>query len=269
MVAKRKEAMNIFNADFFRARKNYGVSSERPVFVLGMPRSGTTLVEQVLSAHPKVYGAGELDTIGRLWRAVPDNVLGKDPLPAAVKQLTWFGAELLASRYLQEIEKHSTDAPRVINKMPHNFEHIGFIALMFPKARIIHCKREPMDSCLSIWMQNFNDSHNYSRDLYDLGRYYALYQKLMAHWHAVSPVPILDVAYEDMLADQEGTSRRIVDFVGLEWDPRCLEFYKVDRPVLTASSWQVRQPLYKGSQERWRNYEKHLGQLQKGLGVAD
>jgi hypothetical protein len=188
-------------------------------------------------------------------------------MPQAVKQLTWFGAEVLAGRYLRELLDHSRTAARVTNKMPHNFEHIGFIALLFPKAKIIHCRREPLDSCLSIWMQSFNDAHNYSRDLYDLGRYYREYEKLMAHWKEVSPVPILDVVYEEMVEDQEAVSRRIVEFIGLEWDPRCLEFYKVERPVMTASSWQVRQPLYKGSKARWRNYDKHLAPLRKGLGL--
>lgn len=268
LAGKWRDLATLTNAEFFKARQNYGVKSERPVFIVGMPRSGTTLVEQVLAAHPDVYGAGELDMIGRLWRGIPDYVAGANvALPGAFKGLSWFGAELLATRYLREIETHSADAKRVVNKMPHNFEHLGLIALMFPQARIIHCRREPMDSCLSIWMQNFNDAHNYSRDLYDLGRYYAQYEKLMAHWKDVLPIPILDVVYEEMVSDQEGISRKVVDFLGLPWDPRCLEFYKVDRPVMTASSWQVRQPIYSGSKARWRNYEKHLGALRKGLGI--
>jgi hypothetical protein len=266
-VAYRNELISVFNKGFFQSRKTFGVTSERPVFIVGMPRSGTTLCEQVLSAHPKVHAAGELDSLGRLWRKggelVPTTT--PTPLPQSIATLTWFAIEMLANRYLKELRDHSRTAERVTNKMPHNFEHLGFIQLMFPRAKIIHCRREPLDSCLSIWTQNFNDAHSYARDLHDLGRNYSEYLRLMAHWKKTLTIPILDVVYEEMIADQERVSRGIIDFVGLEWDPRCLEFHKVDRPVLTASSWQVRQPLYTGSKERWRNYDRHLGPLRDGL----
>jgi hypothetical protein len=189
-------------------------------------------------------------------------------MPEAVAGLTWFAVEMLANRYLRELKDHSRTADRVTNKMPHNFEHLGFIQLMFPKAKIIHCRREPLDSCLSIWTQNFNDAHSYARDLYDLGRNYAEYQRLMDHWKRVLPLPICEIAYEDTVADQEKVSRRIIDFVDLDWDPRCLEFHKVDRTVMTASSWQVRQPLYSSSKGRWRNYEPHLAPLKEGLATG-
>ena len=266
VVARRSELMNLFAKEFFRQRKTYGVPSERPVFIVGMPRSGTTLCEQVLSAHPSIHGAGELDSIGRLWRAASDLVPGAAPKwPQALRDMTWFAVETLANRYLRELNDHSRTADRVINKMPHNFEHLGFIQLLFPKAKIIHCRREPLDSCLSIWTQNFNDGHSYARDLRDLGYYYREYMRLMDYWQTTLDLPILEVVYEDMIANQESVSRRIIDFVGLQWDPRCLEFHKVDRPVMTASSWQVRQPLYTGSKERWRNYDRHLAPLREGL----
>lgn len=266
LVKKRDETIATFTPAFFKAHSKSGVSSEKPVFIVGMPRSGTTLCEQVLSAHPKVHGAGELETISRLWRQAQDLAPGQAPvLPDAAKSLSWYAVEMLANRYLREMDEHSRTAERVVNKMPHNFEMLGFIAMMFPRAKIIHCRREPMDSCVSIWTQNFNDAHSYARDLYDLGRNYREYLRLMDYWKRALPVPILDVVYEDMVADQEAVSRKIVDFIGLEWDDRCLDFHKVDRPVMTASSWQVRQPIYTGSKERWRNYDKHLDRLREGL----
>lgn len=266
LVKRRNEVMATFTPAFFANHSKSGVQSERPVFIVGMPRSGTTLCEQVLAAHPQVHGAGELESIPRLWREANDLAPGQAPvLPESVKALSWYAVEMLANRYLRELNDHSRTAARVINKMPHNFEQLGFIALMFPKAKIIHCRREPLDSSLSIWTQNFNDAHSYARDMYDLGRNYREYLRLMEHWKRVLPIPVLDVVYEDMVSNQEEVSRRIVDFLGLEWDDRCLAFHKVDRPVLTASAWQVRQPIYTGSKERWRNYEKHLGPLLRGL----
>jgi hypothetical protein len=150
--------------------------------------------------------------------------------------------------------------------MPHNFELVGLIAMTLPNAKIIHCRRDPIDTCLSCWTKNFNDAHAYNRSLGDLGRYYQGYHALMQHWRETIPMPILDVDYESYTSDLEGTARRIVDFVGLPWDPRCLEFYKVDRAVRTASQWQVRQPIYRTSVQKWRKYMPHLQPLLDALG---
>jgi hypothetical protein len=150
--------------------------------------------------------------------------------------------------------------------MPHNFELLGLVALSLPGAKIIHCRRNPLDTCVSCWTKNFNDAHSYNRSLNDLGRYYAGYYELMEHWRSVLPTPILDVDYEDYIKDLEGTARRLVEFVGLEWDPNCLEYYKLDRAVRTASQWQVRQPIYDSSIGRWRNYMPHIQPLIDAMG---
>ena len=185
------------------------------------------------------------------------------------RALTWVGSEVLANRYLEVIDRkaRSDAAIRVTDKMPHNFQAVGFIAMLFPNARIIHSKRNALDTCLSCWMQNFNDSHTYSRNLGDAGHHYRQYLDLMAHWHEVLPGRILDVEYEDLVGEQEGISRKIIDHLGLAWDDACLQFHKLERTVLTASVWQVRQPIYKQSAGRWKNYDAHLGPLRKGLGI--
>jgi hypothetical protein len=149
--------------------------------------------------------------------------------------------------------------------MPHNFAQLGTIAYLLPRARVVHCRRNPLDNCCSIFFQNFSQGHKYKWGLEDLGHYYSMYERLMEHWEKVLPNPLFELKYEDMVADQEGVSRRLIEFCGLEWDDGCLEFHASSRAVKTASQWQVRQPIYKSSTERWRRYESHLEPLQKGL----
>ncbi len=263
------ELKKTYTRKFFAERSNFGMTSERPVFIVGMPRSGTTLLETIIGAHPQAFPAGELETIKRLEREMATLVFKDEGVQKNARNLTWVGSEVLANRYLDVIDHkaRSDTALRVTDKMPHNFQAVGFIAMLFPKARIIHSKRNPMDTSLSCWMQNFNDSHTYSRDLADVGHHYRQYLDLMAHWHEVLPGRILDVEYEDLVGNQEATSRKIIDHVGLPWDDACLQFHKLERTVLTASVWQVRQPIYKQSAGRWKNYEAHLGPLRKGLGA--
>ena len=258
-----------YSRKFFQDRGNYGSQSERPVFIVGMPRSGTTLLETIIGSHPQAFPAGELETIKRLEREMGSLVFKDEGIAKNARSLTWVGAEVLAERYLDVLDRkaRSDAAIRVTDKMPHNFQAVGFIALMFPNARIIHSKRNPMDTCLSCWMQNFNDSHTYSRNLADAGHHYRQYQDLMAHWHEVLPGRILDVEYEDLVGSQEATSRKIIEHVGLPWDDAVLQFHKLERTVMTASVWQVRQPIYKQSAGRWKNYEAHIGPLQKALGM--
>lgn len=243
---------------FFRERSGWGVASERPIFIVGMPRSGTTLVETILGAHPQVFAAGELETIKQLQRKTEELVSEPGNPWVSGAKLSWFGVELMAKRYLEALNKRDSVAPRVTDKMPHNFQNLGLIATMFPKARIIHCRRHPLDTILSCWMQNFNDGHSYSGNLMDAARHYAEYQRLMTHWQSVLPVAIHTIDYEAMVEDQEGTTRAMLDYLGLPWDERCLAFQSVSRTVRTASSWQVRQPLYTRSKGRWQNYEPHL-----------
>ena len=263
------ETKKTYSRKFFAERGNFGVNSDRPVFIVGMPRSGTTLLETIIGAHPQAYPAGELETIKRLEREMSDLVFKDEGVQKNPRQLTWVGSEVLANRYLDVIDhKARSDlAIRVTDKMPHNFQAVGFIAMLFPQARIIHSKRNALDTCLSCWMQNFNDSHTYSRSLPDLGHHYRQYLDLMAHWHEVLPGRILDVEYEDLVGKQEETSRKIIDHIGLPWDEAVLQFHKLERTVMTASVWQVRQPIYKQSAGRWKNYESHLGPLRKALGM--
>jgi tetratricopeptide (TPR) repeat protein len=257
----------VFSRRFFADRSGWGYNSDAPVFIVGMPRSGTTLTEQILAAHPCVYGGGELETMDRLARYSEDISPTRDEFPLSALKLTRVGAEFVGRHYVDDLRKRSNrTSKRITNKMPHNFQLLGLIALAMPNAKIIHCRRNPADTCLSCWTKNFNDSHGYNRSLEDLGRYYRGYHELMDHWRKVLPIKILDVDYETYTTDFESTARKLVEFVDLEWDPRCLNFYEFERPVRTASQWQVRQPIYKTSVERWRNYMPHLQPLLDVLG---
>ena len=254
-----------FDGDFLSARRDWGVPSELPVFVLGMPRSGTTLVEQILSSHPAVCGAGELRKLGEIADALPAR-LGTEPsFPECAALLDAAGVESLAREYLDFLGGFAAEAARITDKMPHNFLRLGLIALLLPAARIVHCRRDPLDTCLSCYFQHFGSPYEFAYDLDSLGAYYRDYEALMAHWGKVLPGAMLELQYEDLVADQEGVSREIVAFCGLEWDDRCLAFHDSPRPVRTASQWQVRQPLFTSSLGRWRHYEKHLGPLRAAL----
>jgi hypothetical protein len=164
------------------------------------------------------------------------------------------------------MRKHMGEAVRFTDKNPLNFEHLGLIMLMFPNARIIHCQRDPMDLCLSIYFQHFSERHEFAYDLADIAEYHHQYEQLMAHWHSAFPERIHDLRYETLVADLEAASRGMFAYLGLEWDAKCLEFHRTARPVGTASHWQVRQPIYSHSVERWRHYEPHLGGLRAALG---
>ncbi len=232
-----------------------------------MPRSGTTLTEQILSAHPEVYGAGEIESFDRMAILSEQVSASHDIFPLSTLKVTPFGAHLVGQRYIRDLIHRAGDrVKRITNKMPHNFELLGLIALVLPNAKIIHCRRDPVDTCLSCWTKNFNDAHAYNRSLTDIGRYYQGYHDLMEHWRQNLPIPILDVDYESYTTDLEGTARRLVEFVGLEWDPSCLEFYNLERAVRTASQWQVRQPIYRTSVQKWRNYMPELQPLLDALG---
>jgi len=259
-----------YTRKFFEERKDCGLDSERPVFIVGMPRSGTTLTETIIGAHPQAYAAGELETVKRCEREMSALVFKDEGPQKNARQLTWVGVEVLAQRYLDAIDTKAKNANaiRITDKMPHNFQAVGFIALMFPKARIIHTRRNPFDTCLSIWQQNFNDSHAYGRHFADLGHHYAHYLDLMEHWRQVLPGRMLEIDYEDLVENQEQVSRNLIDFVGLPWDEACLRPHELQRTVLTASVWQVRQPVYKRSAGRWKNYEQHLGPLRDALKAA-
>lgn len=266
-VAFYDDLIRTYTPKFFKDRAGWGSKSERPIFIVGMPRSGTTLVETILSAHEHVAAAGELETIKRIERDFGD-IVREDRGPAFNAQgLSWFAVERQAERYLEVLQRKNPTARHVTDKMPHNFQALGLIALMFPRAKIIHCRRHPLDTILSCWMQNFNDGHAYARTLEDAAHHYKEYLRLMAHWKAVLPLPVFELDYEKMVGDQEATTRALLDFAGLDWDPRCLAFHEVQRTVMTASIWQVRQPLYSRSVARHKRYDRHMGEARKILGL--
>ncbi len=254
-----------FSQDFFTGRAEFGSASERPVFIVGMMRSGTTLVEQILASHPLVHGHGELGLIPRIADTLRRETGDTREYPECIAALDSTTAGRLAAEHLKRLTHDTPDAARDIDKLPHNFMHLGLIASLFPRARIIHCTRDPIDTCLSGYMHDFGSDHRFTNDLDTLGRYYRDYQRLMEHWRAVLPNPVLDVSYEALVADQEGWSRRLVDFLGLAWDERCLAFHAIERPVFTYSMWQVRQPIFTTSVQRWRRYAAHLGPLLDAL----
>jgi tetratricopeptide (TPR) repeat protein len=264
----RKETDRIvaaYDRETLAALPRSSVDSELPVFILGMPRSGTSLTEQILASHPAVFGAGELPDLRDIAHLAAATTGKRLPYPECVRLLSQGGMNALAQRYLTGLRRKAPDALRITDKMPHNFELLGLIALLFPKARVLHCVRDPMDNCLSCYTVGYTGVHGYANDLATLGRYYRAYRRLMAHWQAVLDVPIMTVRYEDMVADTEAMSRAIVDFVGLPWDDACLRFHESRRAVTTASYDQVRRPVYTRSVERWRHYERHLGPLREAL----
>jgi tetratricopeptide (TPR) repeat protein len=256
----------LFTKEFFEARAKHGHPSTRPVFIVGMPRSGTTLTEQIISRHPRAAPADELRDIGRIGQW-----LSKDGgVRVYAKRLAQLGVsetKELASRYLAALDRVSTEADRITDKMPQNFFQLGLIALLFPKARIIHCRRDPLDTCLSCFTMQLKDhNHGYAGDLKMLGLYYREYHSLMAHWREVLPVPIYDLDYERLVEAPEEESRKLIEFIGLPWDEACLSPQESQRAVKTLSRLQVRQPIYRTSVQRWRRYEKHLGPLKAALG---
>ena len=266
-AARYDRLIDVFSAGFLAERQDFGDPSELPVFIVGVPRSGTTLVEQIVASHPRVRGAGELGSFGRLVGSLPEFLKASEPYPDCVGALTPERSRELARRYLQELEGFSRGALRVTDKMPHNFERLGLIALLLPRARIIHCRRNPLDTCLSCFSHQFHEKHGYNCDLRNIGLYYRQYERLMVHWRSALPLKMIEVTYEELIANQESVSRRLVEFLGVEWDDRCLHFHSSERMVQTPSNWEVRQPLYTRSVERWRNYEKHLGPLKEALGL--
>ncbi len=259
----------IFSKEFFaRADVIAGTahrmpaSQRTPIFILGMPRSGTSLLEQILATHPGVFGAGELMAMNEvIVHAMPDEDYQR--YPDAIAKFSPVQWQQLGQNYLRKVWKLAPDATHITDKMPANFLHIGMIHLMFPNAKIIHAMRDPMDSCFSNYSRLFNKNNiAFSYDLQALGHYYNRYNALMEHWHAVLPAgTILDSRYEDMVENTEAQARRVLDYIGLPWDEQCLDFHKNKRRVKTASQAQVQKPIYKSSVARWKSYEKYLGSL--------
>jgi tetratricopeptide (TPR) repeat protein len=247
-----------------------GHPSELPVFIVGMPRSGTTLLEQILASHADVCGGGELSAFQEAMPEVFEEA-GLSPGGAQAGRIrvdsrSQFDPARLGRAYLGRVGALAGGKARLVDKMPGNFNNVGLISLALPNARIIHCRRDPADTCLSCYATRFVTDQLFAYDLVELGQYYRAYAALMEHWRAtLPPERFLEVRYEDVLQDLEGQTRRLVAFCGLEWDAACLRFFESRRPVLTASVNQVRRPLYDSSQGRWRAYKTHLGPLIKAL----
>jgi tetratricopeptide (TPR) repeat protein len=241
--------------------------SELPIFIVGMPRAGTTLCEQILASHSTVHGLGEQLDIQTMARVLPQRLAATGvstlPYPECVAALTPDVVEPMVAAYLTRLRWLAPQVLRVTDKHPTNFRHLGLIAALLPRARIIHCRRAAMDSCFSCFTQDFEAPIPWAWDLTSLGQYYRQYDRLMRHWQSV--VPVFDFVYEEVVADLPAVARRLVEFCGLPWEERCLSFHETERPVLTASRWQVRQPLYGSSVGKWRRYERHLAPLKAAL----
>lgn len=248
-----------FTPAYFQRVRALGTDSEVPIFIVGMLRSGTTLTEQILASHPLVHGAGELRDIGLLSARLPRMLGTAETYPFCLNRLDAALAKKLAHDHLDKLRRCSATAQRVIDKFPLNFLFLGLIATLFPRARIIHCRRDPFDTCMSCYFQNFSGPFAFTYDLAHMGIYYREYERLMAHWRTV--LPMLEVQYEELTAEPEATTRKLLAFCGLDWDERCLRFHETQRPVTTASLFQVRQPIYRSGVGRWRRYEKHAQPL--------
>ncbi len=257
----------VFTAELMHNKRGLGNPSMVPTFIVGMPRSGSTLVEQILASHPKVFGAGELAEFSKAVTSLvaPNGALS---FPEAVPALPARQLRQLGTSYLDAVRAAASGAERITDKMPENFSFVGLIHLALPNARIIHMRRDPVDTCLSCFSLLFDSNLTYCYELGELGRYYRSYQTLMEHWRQVLPAGVmLEVQYEEVVADVERQARQIVAHCGLEWDDACLAFYKTQRPIRTASVTQVRQPIYRTSVGRWKPYQHLLQPLIKELGV--
>lgn len=259
------KSIETFDAAFFEQHRNQGSEDDTPIFIVGMPRSGTTLVEQILSRHPQVFAAGELEDFKNVL-FYSSAAVDLTRYPDVVRELDADRIHALADLYLEKLRWRS-DRPRVTDKMPGNFLYLGMIAVLFPRAKFIHCLRDPVATCLSCYQQPFSTGQFFSYDLVELGKYYLGYRKLMQHWHRVLPGRIYDIEYERLVQDQQVESRKLVEACGLEWDERCLDFSRSERSVITASVQQVRKQIYNDSVKRWLPYRKHLQPLLDVLGV--
>jgi tetratricopeptide (TPR) repeat protein len=254
-----------YNPAYFERVRGWGSDSELPVFIVGLPRSGTTLAEQILASHPQVFGAGELRLIGECYRRLPELVRRYAPPVACVADLTAPQVQQLARHYLDQLRAHHPSAPHIVDKMPMNYLQLGLIATLLPRARLIHIRRDLCDVALSIWMTylpnlrwSFHPDHIRER--------IREHVRLMERWRRVLPLPLLEIDYEDLVNDTEAVARRMVAWCGLEWDPACLAFHQTRRVVRTASKMQVREPVYRRSLGRWKAYEAFLGPLFAGMG---
>ena len=260
------QLIQVMSAETLAAIPRASIDTTRPIFILGMPRSGTTLVEQVLACHPDVYGAGELRALPRVASQLPALAEIEGEYPACITSLTQEAVDDLASRHLQYLARLSADERFITDKLPQNYFNLGLISILLPQAKIIHCQRDEMDNCLSCFATGLApQQHPYATNLHHIGVAYREYERLMAHWREVLQMPIFDVRYETMVGDQEATTRALLEFCGLDWHEDCLRFHESGRHAATASQDQVTQPIYQTSIGRAERFEAHLGSLRDGF----
>jgi len=258
-----------YSPGHLRSHQGVGLDTETPVFIIGMPRSGTTLVEQILASHTAVFGAGELNDMKRLAASASQHSQVKRSFPDCVPGLPRAAYARLAENYLAKVTSLTSEPGirRIIDKHPLNFQFVGLIYDLYPNARIIHTVRHPLDTCLSCFFQNFTKGQDYSFGLEVLGQFYNDYRRLMQHWEQLYPGRILTIRYEDIVENQEVETRRLLDFMGLEFEQACIDFHQTQRRVSTASFMQVRKPIYKSSRQRWVNYRQELAGLARIIGM--
>lgn len=259
--------LSAFGSHFCARTAGMGMPSRRPVFVFGLPRSGTTLVEQVLASHSHIQGIGEPRLVSMLLDSIP-RILGRSEPPLeCVPYFDSMSLHRLAAQYEHWLHSHAKKpAERIVNKMPDNYLYVGFLAALFPQATFIHCRRDLRDVALSCWMTDF-DIVPWANDAQHIATRFRQYLRMMDHWRKVVPVPIHEVVYEETVSDLEGVAHRLIAACGLDWEPACLEYYRTQRPIRTASANQVRQPIYDSSVGRWKNYERELSDLFESLPV--
>jgi len=262
--------IEVCTRELFARQEHSGLQAADPIFIVGLPRSGSTLIEQILASHSKVEGTHELADVPRMVAELQgrDWQIENPRYPAVLAQMSAEDFRRRGEKYLHDTRSYRSGKAHFIDKMPNNFRHVGLIHLMLPHARIIDARREPMACCFGNLKQLFAHGQEFAYSIEDIARYYRTYLELMRHWDAVLPGRVLRVQYEDVVADLEGNVRRILDYCGLEFEPACVEFYRTERSVRTASSEQVRQPIYREALEQWRHYEPWLGPLREALGDA-
>jgi tetratricopeptide (TPR) repeat protein len=260
-----KSTKAVFNQELYSLFGDRGSASKRPIFILGMPRSGTSLVEQILASHPDVHGAGERKEIAEISAGLGARLKSDRTYPECVLDLTQEMVRVIAKEYLDRVSQNVPSASQITDKMPLNFPNIGLIHLLFPKALIIHCSRDPIDTCLSCFTNNFGSRLKFSNSLADLAEYYSTYLGLMKHWNAVLDPPVFHLQYEELVTNPGNEIPRLIRYCGLPWNDQCLSPHLASRPVTTASRWQVRRPIYKSAVSRAANYGAHIALLRERL----
>jgi len=253
--------IEVFDRKFLQEREGWGDPDPAPILIVGLPRSGSTLIEQILASHSMVEGTMELPDLSRLTAELSRRSPGRTEYPEAVENLDRETVSSMGQSYLKTTMRYRTDKAYFIDKMPNNFSVIGFLHLILPNAKVIDARRHPLDSCLGSYKQLFFKGQSFTYEQFELGHYYLEYRRIMDHWNDVLPGKVLDMHYEQMVTDQENQTRRLLEHCGLPWEDQCLRFYETERAINTASSEQVRQPIYTGAINFWRNYESHLGEM--------